>query len=116
MKLLLDENLPVKLKYRFLEKGIETRTVSDLNWNSKTNGELLQLLIAEGFTHFITFDSNISFQQNFIKYPIPVIIIIAYSNNYSVIMEVFDTVLDAVNNSSVGPNVIKHPSKKSDKI
>jgi hypothetical protein len=29
MKLLLDENLPVKLKYRFLEKGIDTSTVAD---------------------------------------------------------------------------------------
>ena len=31
MKLLLDENLPVKLKYRFLEHGIETNTVAEKN-------------------------------------------------------------------------------------
>jgi predicted nuclease of predicted toxin-antitoxin system len=74
MKLLLDENLPVKLKYRFLEKGIDASTVADKKWNSKQNGELLELLISEKFTHLVTFDSNLSFQQNFIKYPIPVML------------------------------------------
>jgi hypothetical protein len=67
----------------------------------------------EGFTHFVTFDASISFQQNFIKYPVPVIIIVAHSNNYSVIMEIFDEILKAVENSSVGANLVKHPLKKN---
>jgi predicted nuclease of predicted toxin-antitoxin system len=29
MKLLLDENLPVKLKYRFVENGINAFTIKD---------------------------------------------------------------------------------------
>ncbi|MGN6532725.1 MAG: DUF5615 family PIN-like protein [Ginsengibacter sp.] len=41
MKLLLDENLPVKLKYRFTEKGINAFTVRDMRWLGKKNGDLL---------------------------------------------------------------------------
>ncbi|MBM3416602.1 MAG: hypothetical protein FJY20_09165 [Bacteroidetes bacterium] len=73
MKLLLDENLPQKLKYRFLEKGMEVFTISDMKWNSKKNGELLPLLIEHSFTHFLTFDSQLRFQQNFAKYPVCVL-------------------------------------------
>lgn len=42
MKLLLDENLPKKLKMDFLD--FEIYTVSDMKWNSKKNGELLKLM------------------------------------------------------------------------
>ena len=111
MKLLLDENLPVKLKYRFLDRQIETFTVADKKWNAKQNGELLELMIDEGFTHLLTFDSNISFQQNFLRYPVPVIIIIASSNDYVTIMEIFDQIIAGINNSVVGPNIVIHPSK-----
>ena len=68
MKLLLDENLPVKLKFRFLDRKIETFTVTDMKWKSKSNGELLQLMIENDFTHLVTLDNNLSFQQNFLKY------------------------------------------------
>jgi hypothetical protein len=102
----------VKLKYRFLDKGLDTYTVADKKWNAKQNGELLELLIDEGFTHLVTFDSNISFQQNFLKYPVPVIIIIAPSNNYATIMEIFSDLLLCINNSNIGSNVVIHPAKK----
>lgn len=115
MKLLLDENLPVKLKYRFLDRQIDAFTVADKKWNAKQNGELLELMINEGFAHLISFDSNLSFQQNFLRYPIPVIVIIAHSNNYTTIMEVFDTIVNCINNSVVGPNVVVHPSKNDKK-
>lgn len=111
MKLLLDENLPVKLKYRFLDKGIDTNTVADKKWNSKQNGELLQLMIKEGFTHLVTFDSNLSFQQNFLKYPVPVIVIIAPSNNYATVIEIFQELLVCISNSMPGPNVVIHSAK-----
>ena len=42
MKLLLDENLQVKLKYRFEENGFETFTVKDMNWLGKQNGIIEQ--------------------------------------------------------------------------
>mgnify|MGYP006275047183 CR=1 FL=1 len=42
MKLLLDENIPKKLKKDLLK--FEVFTVQDMEWNGKQNGELLQLL------------------------------------------------------------------------
>lgn len=111
MKLLLDENLPVKLKHRFRDRDINAFTVSDQKWNAKQNGELLQLMLDEGFTHLLTFDSNISFQQNFLRYPLPVVVIIAPSNDYATIMEIFDLIVSCINTAGIGANLVPHPSK-----
>ena len=69
MKLLLDENIPVELKFRFLENEIPVFTVKDMRWFGKQNGELLRLMLENDFTSFLTIDNNISFQQNFRNYP-----------------------------------------------
>jgi len=80
MKLLLDENLPVKLKYRFIDNRIDAYTVKDMKWLGKENGELLNLMLQHNFTTFLTIDNNLSFQQNFKNYPIKVIVIISPDN------------------------------------
>jgi predicted nuclease of predicted toxin-antitoxin system len=67
MKLLLDENLPVKLKYRFSTKFIVS-TVTDLKWNSLKDAELLKSVGENRFDAFITSDKNIVHQQNLSKY------------------------------------------------
>ena len=112
MKLLLDENLPVKLKYRLVERGMEVFTIADKKWNSKQNGELLELMIGNGFTHFLTFDSHIGFQQNLLKYPIPVIAIIAPFTNYAIIMEMFEEIVKTVQASTAGANVVIYQKNK----
>ena len=83
MKLLLDENLPKKLKRDFPEHTIYT--VSDKGWNSKKNGELLALMILNDFDVLITFDQNLAHQQNFDTYPILVPVLIASKNTYEVL-------------------------------
>ena len=80
MKLLIDENLPKRLKSDFPEHDIFT--VSDMDWNSKKNGELLKLMIDGGFNVLLTFDKNLQYQQNFKKYPISVLILNAEDNAY----------------------------------
>ena len=80
MKLLLDENLPKRLKADFPEHNVYT--VSGLGWNGKTNGELLKLMIDQQFEALITFDKNLQYQQNLSKYPIPVIVLNASDNTY----------------------------------
>jgi hypothetical protein len=57
MRLLLDENLPKRLKLNFSEH--EIYTVYDKGWSGKKNGELIQLLIAENFDALFTFDKNL---------------------------------------------------------
>ena len=68
MKVLLDENLPKTLKKDFPEH--EIYTVRDKGLNSKKNGELIRLMLDEGFDTLITFDQNVQHQQNLDKYPI----------------------------------------------
>jgi predicted nuclease of predicted toxin-antitoxin system len=80
MKLLLDENLPKRLKSDFPDHQIFT--VRDMGWNGKKNGELMILLIENNFDALITFDKNLQFQQNFEKYQFPVIVLNASDNTY----------------------------------
>jgi predicted nuclease of predicted toxin-antitoxin system len=112
MKLLLDENLPVKLKYRFLEKGLKAYTLRDMNWLGKKNGELLELMLQNKFTSFVTIDNNISYQQHFNNYPLKVAILVAKDNTYETIMEFFSEIVEAFNLDFVGPRAIIHPGYK----
>lgn len=108
MKLLLDENIPVKLKYRFQENGISVFTVKDMQWFGKQNGELLRLMLENDFTSFLTIDNNISFQQNFRNYPLQVHVLIAHDNSYGTIMEFFDKILAKLKDSWIGSDSIEH--------
>ncbi|MCW3074154.1 MAG: hypothetical protein JWP69_1223 [Flaviaesturariibacter sp.] len=80
MRLLLDENLPKRLKTDFIEH--EVYTVRDKGWNGIKNGELLQLLMDDGFDTLLTFDKNLQHQQNFQKYTIAVFVLSASNNTY----------------------------------
>ena len=95
MKLLLDENLPKKLKLDFPEH--EIYTVSDKKWNSKKNGELLKLMLEEGFDALFTFDKNLQFQQNFEKYPIAVVVLNAVDNAYVTLNELVPQIKEILN-------------------
>ena len=82
MKVLLDENI-TKLLKQDLANEHEVFTVREKGWTAFTNGELLKKMIEDGFDVFITFDGHLSKQQNFKKYPIPVIILSAYRSYYA---------------------------------
>lgn len=80
MKLLLDENLPKRLKQDF--QGHEIYTIVEKGWAGISNGKLLSLLIEEKFDALLTFDKNLQFQQNFEKYSIAVVVFNAPDNRY----------------------------------
>ena len=80
MKLLLDENLPEKLKKDLPDH--EVYTIRQKGWKGKTNGELLKLMLKESFDAFITADKHLRHQQNFKAYPIAVIVLRAKRINY----------------------------------
>jgi predicted nuclease of predicted toxin-antitoxin system len=80
MKLLLDENLPKRLKTDLALH--EVYTVRDMGWNGTKNGELLKLMQAEQFDALITFDKNLQYQQSFSKYSLPVLVLNAKNNTY----------------------------------
>ncbi len=81
MRLLLDENLPKRLKLDFGE--YEIYTVRDKEWNGIKNGDLLKLLLENSFDALLTFDKNLQHQQNFLKYSITVFVLTAKINQYS---------------------------------
>jgi hypothetical protein len=83
MRILLDENLPKKLKLDFPEH--EVHTVRDKKWNGIQNGALLKLLEENGFDVFLTFDKNLEHQQNFKKYTVAVFILSAAINRYNIL-------------------------------
>ncbi len=80
MKLLLDECLPRRIKYLFVEGGHECETVPEAGFSGKENGELLRLAEAN-FNVFITIDKNIRHQQNIASRKLAVLIIRASSND-----------------------------------
>jgi predicted nuclease of predicted toxin-antitoxin system len=80
MRLLLDENLPKRLKQDLKEH--EVFTASDKGWTGISNGKLLQFLIENEFDALLTFDKNLQYQQNFSKYTIAVLVINAPDNSY----------------------------------
>ena len=68
-KVLLDENLPVRIKYR-LQDACEIYTVSDKGWNALENGDLIEAMEQNSFDYLVTSDKNLQYQQNLAKYSI----------------------------------------------
>ncbi len=94
MKLLLDENLPKKLRWDF--PGHEVYTVRNMGWQSKKNGELLTLMLEKKFDALLTFDQNMEFQQNFEKYAIPVLILCASDNTYETLEKLIVNIIATI--------------------
>jgi hypothetical protein len=60
VRILLDECLPRRLKRDL--NGHDVRTVPEMGWASKENGDLLQLAESQ-FEVFLTVDRNLSYQR-----------------------------------------------------
>ncbi|MDQ6844426.1 MAG: hypothetical protein M3Z92_08765 [Bacteroidota bacterium] len=97
MKILPDENLPKKIKQNFPEH--EIFTVREKGWHSKKNGELLSLMVSEGFEVLLTFDRNLPYQQNLEKYPIKVIVLVAENNTYEILHDLLVNVKAVIENN-----------------
>lgn len=81
MKILLDENIPAKLRMDF-GVGYDVKTVKDMLWLGKKNGELLGLMVLNGFDFFITLDKNLKNQQNLDKFEITIFLLFAINNKH----------------------------------
>ena len=103
-KVLLDENLPVKLKYR-LQDVCEIYTVNDMGWNALENGELISAMQEENFDCLLTSDKNMQYQQNLTRYNMGFIIINVKNNNYETILPLVDKIKNVLAQDS-GSRVI----------
>ena len=106
MRLLLDENLPKRLKQDLKEH--EIHTAADKGWTGISNGKLLGLLTESKFDALLTFDKNLQYQQNFTKYTITVIVLNAPDNSYATLKDLVDKIKATLTTElKVGPIEIK---------
>jgi hypothetical protein len=104
MRLLLDENIPKRLKFDFLDH--EIYTVRDKKWNGIKNGELLKLLVSNSFDALLTFDKNLQHQQNFSKYTITVFVLTAKINQYKVLTKLTAKIKGYLNKEEMPTGVV----------
>lgn len=91
MKILLDENMPTKVKYDFGE-DYNVSTVKEMGWLGKKNGELLGLAAFNGFDIFITLDKNLKNQQNLNKVDLKFVVLLAKDNKHQTLQPYIDKV------------------------
>jgi len=99
MRLLLDEQVPRRLKRSF--PGHSVQTVGDMGWNGKSNGELLALSRDE-FDAFITLDRKLEYQQNITEEDIPIIVLITKRISIEYLHPLVPKVLQALNDPKRG--------------
>ncbi len=104
MKILLDENMPTKVKYDFGD-GYDVSTVRDMGWLGKKNGELLGLTAFNGFDIFITLDKNLKNQQNLNKVDLKFIILVAKDNKHQTLQPYIDKIKVLLQNNNDLPKV-----------
>lgn len=102
-KILLDECLPKKLKYRIEELDPEffAKTTPDMGWASLSNGELLSVAEVE-FDVFITSDKNLSFQQSIPSSSIEVVLLKARTNTYEDLLPLVEKLQSVINSHEPG--------------
>ena len=100
MKILLDENIPNKLKLDF-GNDYEVKTVRDMNWLGKKNGELLGLAAFNGFDIFITLDKNLQNQQNLDRVQIKFIVLLAKDNKHQTLQPCVEKIKNVLRLESI---------------
>jgi predicted nuclease of predicted toxin-antitoxin system len=95
MKILLDENLPNKLKSDF-GLGYAVKTVRDMGWSGKKNGELLWRIVFNGFDFFVTIDKNLRYQQNLDRIELKIFLLLAVNNRRETLQELVEKIKDKI--------------------
>ncbi|MFD2572601.1 hypothetical protein ACFSUS_18320 [Spirosoma soli] len=80
MKVLLDENIDIRLRYAFEGSGQEVFTVKYMGWSGIKNGQLLALMKENKFDVFVAVDKNLPYQQNLHKLPVTIFILDVVKN------------------------------------
>ncbi|MBC7924504.1 MAG: DUF5615 family PIN-like protein [Bryobacteraceae bacterium] len=92
MRILLDENLPHRL--RLLLSDHDARTTAYQGWAGLTNGALLKAADDAGFDVLITADQGIQYQQNITSYRLAIIVL--STNKKALIMANVDSILSSL--------------------
>jgi predicted nuclease of predicted toxin-antitoxin system len=96
MKILLDENIDIRMKRSF-PPDFEVYTVKDMGWSGIKNGELIQLLTQNNFDYWIVVDKNIPFQQNTKDISFIIIVLDVFRNTLKSIEALIAQILETLN-------------------
>jgi predicted nuclease of predicted toxin-antitoxin system len=105
MKILIDECLPRALKRHLRDH--ECRTVQEMGWSGKKNGELLTVAVGEQFV-LVTIDQGMEHQQNLPVRNIALLVIEAASNQIDDLVPIMPAALAVLDNIEPG-SVVRVP-------
>lgn len=105
MKVLLDENLPVRLKKDFGSTH-QVFTVRDMGWLGIKNGVLMKLIESNGFEILVTTDSNLQFQQNISNLSFAIVVLSVVINKYQNLQPLVEQLLCILKNTLVEKVII----------
>lgn len=94
MRVLLDENLPHRLRRHF--PGHDVATVTWMGWAGIINGKLLDLAQAHRFEVLVTADQSLPFQQNLRKRNIGVLVLVAKDLDYQTLEPLVPAIKEAL--------------------
>ena len=94
MKVLLDECVPRRLKFRLTPH--DCQTVPEAGFAGRTNGELLTLAEKAEFHVFISVDRGISYQQSLAGRRLGVVLLNAKTNQYADLLPLVEDCLRCI--------------------
>ena len=101
MRILLDHNLPHKLRTSLSTTARhEVLTASYLKWGELTNGELLRAAEGDGFDVFVTGDQSLAYEQNLSGRRLAIVALSA--NNWPIIKTYIAQILAAMDEALPG--------------
>jgi predicted nuclease of predicted toxin-antitoxin system len=98
-RVLLDENLPRKLRRELL--GFAVRTVQEEGWTSFRNGELLSRA-QHSFEVLLTADRRLQLQQNIPQFDIGVVVIVTMNLRLRTILTAIEKIRTALEEVRAG--------------
>ena len=102
MRILLDECVPRRLRRELSSHDV--RTVHEMGWSGKKNGELLALMAAQGLEVLLTVDQNLRHQQNLPVLGVAVIVLVGLSNRLADLLPLLPSARAAL--SSIKPGEV----------
>ena len=93
MRILLDHNVTRHVRPHL--SGHDVRTTREQGWDRLGNGVLLRAAAADGgFDVFLTIDKKMEYEQNLRRFPLPIVMLDAISNDLADLLPFVPAVLD----------------------
>jgi predicted nuclease of predicted toxin-antitoxin system len=106
MRVLLDECLPQRLRRHL--PGHDVKTVPEMGWSGKKNGELVALIPPNAFEVLLTVDQNPNWQTYAVASGFAIVVLSAVSNRYEDLLPLMDSTLVALTTIQAG-EVVRIP-------